>query len=118
MCKSSMCASLNGTECLSGSHFSSIKQINMKYTVQRDTADPKQIQKTAILVASVGVPKIRSWLVSELASIHSVHQNTDCAFTILHHPERHSQGATELLSCCSTQELRSSTQCCLQITTR
>lgn len=94
-----MRATLNGTECLSGSHFSSMKQINMKYTVQRDTADPKQIQKTAILVASVGVPKIRFWLVSELASIHSVHQNTDCAFTILHHPERHSQGATEPRSC-------------------
>lgn len=94
-----MCATLNGTGCLSGSHFSSMKQINMKYAVQRDTADPKQTQKTAVLVAPVGVPKIRSWLVSELASIHSVHLNTEhCAFTILHHPERHSHGAAEPLS--------------------
>lgn len=82
-----------------------MKQINMKYAVQRDTADPKQTQKTAVLVASVEVPKIRSWLVSELASIHSVHRNTEhCAFiTILHHPERHSRGAAEPLSCFSTQ---------------
>lgn len=115
-----MCATLNGTGCLSGSHFSSVKQINMKYAVQRDTADPKQTQNMAVLVAPVGVPNIRSWLVSELASIHSVHLNTEhCAFiTILHHPERHSQGAAEPLSCFSTQELRSSARCCLQITTR
>lgn len=43
MCKSWMCATLNGTECPSGSYFSSMKQINLKYAVQRGTADPKQI---------------------------------------------------------------------------